>query len=75
MNDYYKELGRALRTRDIDELKKFFFEFRHEKPAVSDKVLEISMHKMICNRTDMPENLIMESRLWLMSRGYSPRID
>ena len=72
--DYYEELGKALRTRDIEELKRFFILFRNEKPTVSDKVLEISMHKMICNRTDMPEDLVMDSFDWLEERGLSPRI-
>lgn len=74
IDDYVKDLGDALRTRDIDELKRFYVKYRGEMPPIDDKVLEISMHKMICNRTDMPRDMVMDSMVWLAERGFSPRI-
>lgn len=75
MSDYYKELGEALKTRSIEALKEFHIKYYGEAPELNDLALEVSMNKMICNRTDMPKDLAMDSLHWLMSRGYSPRID
>lgn len=74
MNDYYEDLADALRTREIDELKRVYVKYRGEKPPIDDKALEVSMHKMICNRTDMPRDMAMDSMVWLAERGFSPRI-
>lgn len=75
MSDYYKELGEVLKTRSIEALKEFHIKYYGEAPEISDLALEVSMHKMICNRTDMPKDLAVYSLGWLVGRGYSPWID
>lgn len=73
VHNYVKELGEVLKTADIEELKKFARKHGQDL-SKEDEILEIWMHKMICTRTDMPEELKKESREWLVSRGYSPFI-
>lgn len=75
MNDYYKELGEALKTRNIEALKEFHIKYYGKAPDISDLALEVSMHKMICNRTDMPNDLALDSLAWLLSQGYNPWIN
>ena len=40
----------------------------------NDNVLKITMHKMICNRTDFDDDLKKESAKWLRKRGFSTSI-
>lgn len=69
-----QELGEVLKTRSVEALKEFYIKHYGEAPEVDDLTLEVSMHKMICNRMDMPKDLVMESFKWLIGRGYRPRI-
>ena len=73
LGNYAEELGKVLKTKDIKKLRKFCKKWGLEVPK-DDEVLEIAMHKGICARTDMPLDLKTESMLWLMERGYTPRI-
>lgn len=75
-NNYlFDELDKALLTKDIEELKKFFVMINGEEPAVSDEVLEIVMHKIIFRRYDLPQGLRLNSLDWLTARGYNTSID
>lgn len=74
-NYFFDELGKALLTMDIEELKKFFVLINGKEPAVSDEVLEIVMHKTIFHRLDLPLSLRLNSLNWLTARGYNTSID
>ena len=71
LEEYEKELGKVLKTKDVKKLRKFCKKWCLEAPK-DDEVLEIAMHKGICERTDMPLDLKTKSMLWLMERGYTP---
>ena len=73
MEKYAKELGKVLKTKDVKKLREFCEKWDLEAPE-DDDVLEMSMHMSICTNTDMPLDLKTESMLWLIERGYSPRI-
>lgn len=71
-DNYTKDLGKALRTGNLKRFKKFCKKYKLEIPE--DEILEISMHKMILGRTDMPKELQEKSRTWLLKRGYRESI-
>lgn len=72
IEDYIEELKKVLLTKDYKELQKFAEEQQGLK--MRDNVAEITMHKMIYNRTDMPRDMQEESKKWLNDRGYSEHI-
>ncbi|CAC9931602.1 hypothetical protein PEPNEM18_01016 [Aedoeadaptatus nemausensis] len=74
-NYFFDELGKALVTQDIEELKKFFVLISGEEPEVEDEILEIVMHKTIFHRLDLPQSLRLNSLNWLTARGYNTRIN
>ncbi|MBS4872243.1 MAG: hypothetical protein KHZ78_05345 [Peptoniphilus sp. oral taxon 375] len=73
MGNYAEELGKVLKTKDIKKLRKFCKKWGLEAPE-DDEVLEISLHKMIYARVDLPNSIRTESMFWLMERGYTPWI-
>lgn len=72
IEDYTKELKKVLLTKDYKELQKFVEEQQGLK--MRDNVAEITLHKMICNKTDLPKKMQKESKKWLNNRGYSEHI-
>lgn len=72
LEDYTRELGEVLKTKDIEKLKDFCKKMDMEYP--NDNVLKISMHKMICNRTDFDDDMKKESAKWLRKHGFSVSI-
>ena len=79
IKQYVRERDEMLKKCSIEELRKFVNE--HKKHftseyvesfnAAPDKVLEITLHKMIVNAVKLPQNLRERSALWLMFRGYN----
>lgn len=72
ITEYTKELKKVLLTKDYKELQKFAEQQQGLK--MRDNVAELTMHKMIYNRTDMPAKMQEESKKWLNDRGYSEHI-
>lgn len=72
LEDYTRELGEVLKTKDINKLKDFFKKMDMKYP--NDNVLKIAMHKMICNRVDFDDDFKKESEKWLRKRGFSTSI-
>lgn len=72
LEDYTRELGEVLKTKDIEKLKDFCKKMDMEYP--NDNVLKVAMHKMICNRDDFDYDLKKESEKWLRKRGFSTSI-
>lgn len=77
---FVKERDEMLLKCDVNELRKFINEhkdcyesfFIKATNAASDEVLEVSLHKMIANNTNLPSDYIENSIEWLLERGYSP---
>lgn len=82
LDQYVKERDEMLMKRNVDEFRKFIKKWKkaydkltYEVMSIaSDDVLEITMHKMIVNVTDMPKELKQDSIYWLSTRGYSAKL-
>lgn len=72
IEDYTKELKKVLLTKDYKKLQQFAEEQQGLK--MRDNVAEMTMHKMICNKTDMSRDMQEESKKWFNDRGYSEHI-
>lgn len=72
IEDYTKELKKVLLTKDYKELQKFAEEQQGLK--MRNNVAEITLHKMIFNRIDLPIAMREESKVWLNERGYSENL-
>lgn len=72
IEDYTKELKKVLLTKDYKELQKFAQEQQGLK--MRDNVAEVTMHKVIYNKIDLPKDMREESKKWLNDRGYSENI-
>lgn len=79
---YVKERDEMLLKRSVSELRKFVKEhvimfspeYVENFEKASDEVVEITLHKMIANCTNLPNDFVKESVVWLLERGYSPII-
>ena len=40
-----------------------------------DNVAEVTMHKVIYNKIDLPKDMREESKKWLNEKGYSEKLD
>lgn len=79
IEQFVKDRDEMLLKCDVEELRKFVFE--HEEfydPAfglllikANNKVLEITLHKMIVNCTNLPFDFRQTSADWLIDRGFS----
>ena len=78
LKQYAKERDEMLLKRDVKELRKFILEHQDNMNPImclsmlnaSDKVLEITLHKMIVNCTNLPFDFRQESADWLLDRGF-----
>lgn len=73
---WLKERDEVLYTFDVEKFKSFYRKWAkrgiyEDKVLPDDKVLEISMRKMICNLANPREDKLAEARAWLSERGYS----
>lgn len=75
---YVKERDEMLLKCDVNELRKFvrknshmynkdIFAMMMESP---DRVLEVTLRKMIIHAASIPKELQEEAKKWLLSRGY-----
>lgn len=82
IREYVKEKNEMLLKCSVEELKKFvrkykkFYskEYLENFEKADDKLLEVTLHKLIANSFDLPENFIMKSVEWLEKNGFSPYI-
>lgn len=78
-SDYAKQRDEMLLKCDIYELRKFVNEnkkhyskqFVKAFNAASDKVVEMTLHKMIVCCTNLPFDFRQKSADWLIDRGLS----
>jgi hypothetical protein len=76
---YAEERDEMLLKRDVNAFREFVRTHREYFPAhyvitmekARDEVLEIAIHKMIVNSTNLPLDFCEESVEWLLERGYS----
>lgn len=76
---YAKERDEMLLKRSVAELRTFINKHaEHYDPifidainAAPDAILEITVHKMIVNCTNLPFEFRTESAFWLLDRGYN----
>lgn len=79
LTKYAKERDKMLKKRSVKALKKFVNKnaeyyspmFVDAINRAEDKVLEITLHKMIVHCTNLPDNLRIKSGEWLINRGFS----
>lgn len=73
---YAKRLGEVLKTKDVEKLTEFIKEEMPISmlPSAPYQVREITMWKMIANKTDLPQELRDEACQWLYGHGYSTKI-
>lgn len=75
---YVKERDEMLMKCSVDELRKFVETHKefHDPAQIaafrraSEEVLEISLHKMIVNATNLPFEFRAKSAEWLFDRNY-----
>lgn len=79
LTKFIKERDEMLKRCDIAELRKFvkanasYYDegFRKAINNAPDKILEITLHKMIVSVPKLPKRLRDNSIRWLWERGYS----
>lgn len=72
-DEYMKELKKVLMTKDYRKLQRFALE--ECGLVMRDNVAEMTMHKMIYHKIDLPKKMREESKEWLNKRGYSENLD
>lgn len=76
IRDYVKRLGDVLRTESVEKLVEFVVGegLSQGFENAPYEVQELTLYKMIANRTDMPKELHDKAVSWLLLRGYSTKI-
>lgn len=76
LKQFVKERDEAILTFDIEVFKKFYIKWVKlgvYKPNFlpnDNKILEISLRKMVLGMANPPEDKAREAREWLRARGY-----
>lgn len=74
MKKWRKERDKAILSLDIEKMKAFYRKWEKKgvywMPIPSDRVLEISMRKMVIALTASTEEQKREAAQWLTERGY-----
>lgn len=75
-----RERDEAVMSLDVEKFKAFICKWQMlgaygKKPLPSDKVCEITMYKMACEITTIPEDIALKAAAWLVERGYVAGID
>lgn len=73
---FVKERNEAILSLDVPTFRRFYrkwvdmgFYYPIELP--SDKILEITLRKMVLALEDPPPDKLEEAKAWLLERGYS----
>ena len=69
----------AVASLDLQKFKAFVLKWQGRgaykvKTLPADNILEISMYKMACEITTIPEETALKAELWLVNHGYLPGI-
>ena len=76
LKQWRKERDEVVRSLDVQKLKAFYIKWAlagvydlHRLPP--DNIVEISMYKMACEITSMPDDVKQKAAAWLTEHGYS----
>ena len=69
----------AVASLDLQKFKAFVLKWQGRgaykvKTLPADNILEITMYKMACEITTIPEETALKAALWLVNHGYLPGI-
>lgn len=67
---YNIDRDKAVMSLDVEKFKAFCKRWGNPIPP-TDKVIEITMRKMACHITSLPDDFRAEAKKWLDDRGYS----
>ena len=75
---FNKERDEAVISYDVETFKKFYYKWKalgyYDLNLPEDKVIEVTMRKMVCHITSFTDEQRAEAREWLLSRGYTDEI-
>ena len=75
LKKWNRERDIAIKSQNIDVFKKFYKKWYligvYEMPIPSDRVIEISLRKMILLLDSASDEEKEKAKIWLISRGYS----
>ena len=76
LKNYKKELIEALNKNDFEEFKKFYsrWEFLFPYNIPDEPILEITMHKTMCNAEGVKPEIRKQAKEWLKERGFSIKV-
>lgn len=77
--EWRKDRDEAVASLDLQKFKAFVLKWQGRgaykvKTLPADNILEISMYKMACEITTIPEDIALKAAEWLLVRGYIPGI-
>lgn len=77
--EWRKDRDEAVASLDLQKFKAFVLKWQmrgayEKKPLPPDNILEITMCKMACEITSIPEDIALKAAEWLLVRGYVPGI-
>ena len=79
-DQWKRERDEAVMSLDVEKFKAFCLKWQEKgayakKPLPPDNIVEISMYKMACEITTIPEDIALKAAKWLVERGYIAGID
>lgn len=77
--EWRKDRDEAVASLNLQKFKEFCLKWQmrgayEKKPLPPDNILEITLHKMACEITTIPEDIALKAAEWLLVRGYIPGI-
>ena len=77
--EWRKDRDEAVTSLNLQKFKAFCLKWQmrgayEKKPLPPDNILEITMYKMACEITSIPEDIALKAAEWLLVRGYIPGI-
>lgn len=74
IKQFNKDRDKAVLSLDANTFKDFCKKWHNYIPMPKDEVIEITMRKMACHITSLPEDFRAEAKKWLEDRGYDDSI-
>lgn len=79
-DQWKRERDEAVMSLDVEKFKAFCLKWQEKgayakKPLPPDNIVEITLYKMACEITTIPEEIALKAATWLVERGYIAGID